>query len=95
MAVERQAYLVKTDGTIHLQRPLNGKKFSLEEAQELVGGYVQLVKIRPALIAIMDEEGRIKRLPENPEASRILKQESGMDWGTLRGPVLICHHHMF
>lgn len=95
MKTERRAFLIKVDGTVHLKEPLDGKKFSLEEAQELVGGYVQMIRVRPAMVALLDEEGLFKSLPENREATRILKEESGKNWGTIRGPVLICHYHMF
>jgi hypothetical protein len=49
---------------------------SLEQAQELVGGYVTHVPIpsRPDSQMFVDEEGLIKGLPVNKEASELAQQ---------------------
>jgi hypothetical protein len=46
---------------------------TLEEAQEFVGGYVQLFESRiyPKTQLLVDEDGLCKSLPINPIASRI------------------------
>lgn len=51
--------------------PRNGKKFSLEELQKLVGGYVEFLGFGNGRAFVMDEEGRLKGLPLNREATRI------------------------
>jgi Domain of unknown function (DUF3846) len=54
-------------------KPANGKKFSLEELQKLVGGYIEYVpRSRP--IAYCDEEGRLKEKPLNALASQRFNQ---------------------
>jgi hypothetical protein len=46
---------------------------TLEEAQKLVGGYVELVKIpsRPDIQLFVDEDGLMKNLPPNEDATRL------------------------
>lgn len=55
-----KATLIKVDGTITEldHRP------TLEEAQGLVGGYIELVRIRPYTL-VVDEEGLLKKKQYN------------------------------
>ena len=86
------AVLIKS-GIIGLPRtvkPKNGEKFTLEELQELVGGYIQLAphmdNEHPMFknkIIVVDEEGVIKNKPVNNMASALSKQR-------LVGDVLLC-----
>lgn len=45
------------------------KELSLEEAQEIVGGWVEAIALRHGLLALMDEEVMPKQLPFNQEAT--------------------------
>jgi|APSaa5957512622_1039677.scaffolds.fasta_scaffold126974_1 hypothetical protein len=84
------AFLVHVDGQIEPVEPETPRSWTLVELQKLVGGFVEPVK-DPAGVrekgwwAFFDEEGCLKGLPRNPEASRIV----GID---LVGPVLITPH---
>jgi len=49
------------------------EKISLAEAQQIVGGYVELVRC-PKGKLLVDEEGLLKGLPLNVEASRLAGQ---------------------
>ena len=63
-----KAYVLKTDGTRQDldQRP------SLEEAQQIVGGWIELVNVRGTnLTLVVDEEGRLKNKPSNYQASAL------------------------
>ena len=42
---------------------------TLEECQEIVGGYVQLVYLSNDDIMVIDEEGKLKNKPVNPQAT--------------------------
>jgi hypothetical protein len=67
------AELYKTDGTIRLVEPKNGKCFTLEELHTLVGGYIEVVAIPPwdgSRLAVCDEEGKLKGYPLNELATR-------------------------
>ena len=44
---------------------------SLKEAQEFVGGYVEGITFPNGDYLIINEEGKIKNLPYNPEASAL------------------------
>lgn len=57
------------------------EKPTLEQAQEIVGGYVELVQ-HGDMQLLINEEGRIRELPLNQKASDMFGQP-------LYGPVLI------
>lgn len=66
--------LYRTNGEVLEVHPVNGRKFSLEELQTYVGGHIELVpgtarKGSPA--AFCNEEGRLKYLPDNREATHV------------------------
>lgn len=44
---------------------------TLEEAQAMVGGYVQLVELADGSQLIVNEEGKLRGLPVNVEASKL------------------------
>jgi len=97
MPVPDHAFLVSVNGIVSPVTPDNGKFFTLDEAQALVGGDVQLITLQRKpfiLYALMDEDGLMKRLPLNPEASRIATQKMGRDM-ILVGPIVICPHKFF
>jgi hypothetical protein len=51
------------------------EKWSLEQMQEFVGGYIELVRIRiPHRSLIVNEEGWLKEMPVNIEASKLAGQ---------------------
>lgn len=60
---------IKADETIEFVKP-EGKKFSLEELQKYVGGYVELIRL-PQGDLYVDEDGTLKGLPVNIPASTI------------------------
>ena len=57
------AYIARTDGT---REPID-TPVSLEQAQEIIGGYVEPVrsKYTPSIIFLCDEDGHLKQLPYN------------------------------
>ena len=52
-------------------------KPTLEQMQEFVGGYIQMVTNKAGDQFIIDEEGRLKGKPVNPDASEMWL---GEDW---------------
>lgn len=79
---------IDRNGVTTTVTPKNGKKFTLAEAQGLVGGYVQMVPIGPKRFLLVDEDGRPKGLPLNSAASTTF----GM---MLVGHVLCCEKGEF
>jgi hypothetical protein len=65
--------LYQTNGTIVPIAPANGVRWSLEELQGLVGGYIETCTTIDGRIMIINEHGKIVEpmLPLNEEATRI------------------------
>jgi hypothetical protein len=49
--------------------PADGKRYTLEECQKMVGGFFQIVCLEEKYIVLADEDGLSKRLPRNEFAS--------------------------
>lgn len=70
------ATLIRLTGQVETVLPADGKAFSLEELQNYVCGYVELVrclspKDNEAEFLLVNEDGRPLRLPENAKASEM------------------------
>lgn len=63
------AKLYKTSGEIVEVSPKNGKDFSLEELQEFVDGYIEIVWLDKERSMVINEEGKLKHLPYNKKAT--------------------------
>lgn len=48
--------------------PANGKHFSLEELQGLVGGYIEVLYLKNGTIMVINEDGKNLNLPRNERA---------------------------
>lgn len=85
------AILIKASGEPNRMSPRNGKKFELEEAQSLVGGYIQIISIGNDEVMVFDEEGKIKEKKENRIATWIARDKKAIflcDY--IVGDVIIC-----
>lgn len=66
------ATLIKTTGARKDVTPADGREsFKLIELQSIVGGYIEAVRLSGDLIMWVNEEGKLKGLPVNPEATRM------------------------
>lgn len=81
------AKLYKIGYPIREVKPKDGKKFTLQEAQSLVGGFVELVHLNGDRILLCDEEGVLKRKPVNQMATLDAKRH-GWRGNFLVGSVL-------
>lgn len=65
------AALITPDGTLKVVHPQAGigKKFSLDELNKIVGGYIEILHLTAGRIAVVNEEGRLMGLQFNPRAS--------------------------
>jgi hypothetical protein len=71
------ATLYEPSGRDSQHTPRDGRKFSLDELQALVGGYIEMVRIpgdAGKRVLFVDEEGRLKGLKPNVRASHIAGQ---------------------
>ena len=63
------AQLIFTNGKTAEVSPKNGTDFQLEELQEFVGGHIEIVYLRDGRMMIVNEEGKLRALPINREAT--------------------------
>jgi uncharacterized protein DUF3846 len=64
---------IKVDGTIVPVVPGKGAKFRLEELQEMVGGYVERLRLPDGFVMIVNEDGIPMGLPPNEVASQMAR----------------------
>jgi len=63
--------LYMTDGRMKEVRPSNGVYWTLEEKQNLVGGYIEVVSTVDGHFMVINELGKLKELELNIPATRI------------------------
>ena len=84
------ATIYKTDGTEEEVQPQNGTDFSLKELQGFVGGYIELVSLPgEKKLMVVNEEGKIDRLPLNQKATELFHKCKGT-YDVIVGDVLVC-----
>lgn len=67
--------IIKSDGIEIEILPENGKDFSLEEMQKIVGGYVEIIGCNDQnFVCILNEEGKIQELPLNEKATALVNK---------------------
>jgi hypothetical protein len=85
------AIWVKADGTAKPVEPANGREFTLEEMQEYVGGYIELVTVNDLnggrMVIVLNEEGKLDGLPYNLLATLVY----GNPMDVIVGDVLFCN----
>ncbi|MDP2663447.1 MAG: DUF3846 domain-containing protein [Dehalococcoidia bacterium] len=85
--------LIKADGEVQ-DYPPQGKTYTLQELQEAVGGYIEVLRLKDGYLMVINEEGRLQDLPFNPGASLIC-QVAGLypylGGSDIRGDVVVCH----
>ena len=84
------AKLYKTNGEVVEITPENGKKFTLEEAQKYVDGYVELVGLKHREQLICNEEAICYDLPFNKKATEVLRENYGPFAQDLYGDIIHC-----
>lgn len=66
--------------------PKNGTDFQLDELQEFVGGYIEIVTARDGRLIVLNEEGKLNGLPVNVVATILY----GNPDDAIVGDVLVC-----
>lgn len=74
------AVIVTPSGSMRNLMPMNGKKFSLFELQQYVGGYIEIVYLKKDKILVVDEEGKLKGKPINRIATGWLNADGIIDY---------------
>ena len=86
--------IYRADGLKEPISPKNGKNFQLEELQEIVGGYIEIIHL-PTLEKkmVMNEDGKAMELPINRLATEILRDAYATS-DIVVGDVLICDNKL-
>lgn len=84
--------LIKSDGTSIDYAPKNGTDFTLEELQSAVGGFIEIIKISSTQIMVLNEEGKLRGLPINYNASLIFAMAGIREVAV--GDVVVCGTEM-
>lgn len=81
--------ILKTDGSTVEVSPKNGTDYTLEEMQEIVGGYIEIIPcIDRRKILVINEEGKLNDLPVNFEATKLADINF---WDCIVGDALLCN----
>lgn len=83
------AQIIKTNGETIDVKPKNGKDFKLRELQAIVDGYIEIVWLPNDKIMVVNEDGKLRGLETNVEATRIYYNVFGYT-DIIVGDVLIC-----
>lgn len=81
--------LFKNNGQIIEVKPKNNKYYTLKELQDMIGGYIEHIHLNNKYSAIVDEEGKLKNLSTNVNASNEFYKLIGFEY-SICGNVLIC-----
>ena len=72
---DKWAHVYYPNGDFQETQPNNGSTFELEELQEVVGDYIEIVRLNDGRIIIVNEDGLSLNLPVNIEATNILRRD--------------------
>lgn len=89
-----RAVLYRPDGTQQEVRPADGRRFTLAEAQRLVGGLVERLSLGRGRIMLINEEGKILGMAPNAPATRIAGPSLGAG-DFIVGDALVCDRKLF
>jgi len=84
------AYIIKTTGEVIETKPKNGTDFSLEELNEVVGGYIEVISLHDGRLIVCDEEGKLKGKDRNHKATEFFRLTL-LTTDFLVGDVLVCN----
>ena len=71
----KSAKIIYADKEDEDYTPKNGKTFALTEMQEIVGGWIEIVRLKDGRIIVIDEEGKSKDKAVNIPATNILRRD--------------------
>ena len=71
----KSAKIIYTDKEDEEYTPKNGKTFELTEMQEIIGGYIEPIRLNDGRMIIVDEDGKSKDKAVNIPATNILRRD--------------------
>ncbi|GHU80109.1 hypothetical protein FACS1894145_5770 [Bacteroidia bacterium] len=85
---KKASILYMPDSTYKEVEPKNKKYFILKELQSFVDGYIECIYLEDNMTIVVNEEGKLNKLPVNNMATKIAI-ENGYD-DVIVGPALVC-----
>ena len=83
------AKIYKTDGSIVNVEPKNGNDFELQELNDIVGGYIEIVHLNDKQIMVVNEEGKLYGCEYNDKATELMRANI-MTYDYIVGDALVC-----
>lgn len=71
----KSAKIIYADKEAEGYTPKNGKTFGLTEMQEIIGGYIEPIRLNDGRMIIVDEDGKSKNKAVNIPATNILRRD--------------------
>ena len=89
----KSAKIIYTDKEAEDYTPKNGKTFALTEMQEIIGGYIEPIRLNDGRMIIVDEEGKSKNKAVNIPATNILRRDH-FTTDYIVGTAIVCNADM-
>lgn len=84
------AKLFRSNGTKQEIHPKNGTDFKLDELQEYVDGYIDIIDLRNGEILVINDDGK-ERYPTNKAATKLALEHGAIYvWDWIDGNVVHC-----
>ena len=71
----KSAKIIYTDKEAEDYTPKNGKMFELDELQGIVGGWIEIIRLKDGRIIVINEEGKSKDKAVNIPATNIMRRD--------------------
>ena len=82
---------IKTSGEVIEVSPKNdGKCFTLEELKGFVGGWIECIHVSPKQVMVINEDGKLLKLPYNAVATEALRMALQPTDDFIVGDALLC-----
>ena len=89
----KSAKIIYTDKEAEDYTPKNGRTFELEEMQEIVGGYVEPIRLNDGRVIIVDSQGKALNKAVNIPATNILRRDH-FTTNYIVGTAIVCDADM-
>lgn len=89
----KSAKIIYTDKEAEDYTPKGGKTFGLTEMQEIIGGYVEPIRLNDGRVIIVDEDGKSKDKAVNIPATNILRRDH-FTTDYIVGTAIVCDSDM-
>lgn len=91
----KEAIILHPDGREEKVSPANGNDFSLEDAQAIVGGLIEVIGLSDGNILVCNEEGKLNGLATSFKATGIARMQKAIfAYDYVVGKVLMCSSDM-